>query len=113
MNKRILCVRLSGTAVFKKIGDDDTFDKDLEELKEIVLLLKEEYGITLRQAEEPDLTKILEEIERKSSKEKVLVLTERPSFPTPSEIFLKNKKKTAFPPPKMGKLNSKPKGRKR
>ena len=110
MNKRILCVRLSGTAVFKKIGDDDAFDKEIEELAHI---LEEEYGIHLLLVEKPDPAKILEEIERKSSKEKVLVLTERPSFPTPSEIFLKNKKKSAFPPPKMGKLNSKPKGRKR
>lgn len=113
MNRGIICILLSGRDIFNKIGNDDTFDKDLEELKEIVLLLKEEYGITLRQAEEPDPTKILEEIERKSSKEKVFVLTERPSFPTPSEIFLKNKKKTAFPSPKKGWINSKPKGKKR
>ena len=113
MNKRIICILLSGRDVFNKIDDDDTFDKDLEELKEIVLLLEKEYGISLRQANEPDPTKLLEELEKKNAKTKVFVLTEKPSFPTPSEIFLKNKKKTAFPPPKMGKINSKPKGKKR
>lgn len=110
MNKRILCVRLSGTAVFKKIGDDDTFDKEIEELAHI---LEEEYGIHLLLVEKPDPAKLFQELQKKDIEAKAIILKEKPTFPVPDEIFLKSKKKSAFPPPKMGKLNSKPKGRKR
>lgn len=110
MNKRILCVRLSGTAVFKKIGDDDTFDKEIEELAHI---LEEEYGIHLLLVEKPDPAKLFQELQKKDIEAKAIILKEKPTFPVPDEIFVKDKKKSAFPPPKMGKLNSKPKGRKR
>ncbi len=111
MNKRILCVLLSGTASFQKIDNfDDAFDEDL---KEIARLLEEEYGITCLQAEKPDPTMLLQELQKKDLEAKALVFKGKPTFPIPDEIFLKDKKKSAFPPPKMGKLNSKPKGRKR
>ena len=110
MNKQILCILLSGTAVFKKIGNDDAFN---EEIKELAHILEEEYDISLLQAEKPDPAKLLQDFQKKDLEAKVLVFKEKPTFSIPDEIFIRDKKKSAFPPPKMGKVNSKPKGRKR
>lgn len=104
MNRKTLCILLFGKDAIKYLGE--ALD---EEIEKIARTLEEEYGIILLQEEKPNPTRFF----KKDLEAKVVVFKEKPSYPVSDEFFIKDKKKSTFPPPKMGKINSKPKGRKR
>ena len=113
MSRKFIYILISGTGISRKTLAENLTDLSIDELKEIALLLEKEYGITLHQKEEeqePTLEQLFELIAKQDKTPKKLVFEKKPDFPIPKEIFL-TKNKKFFVPQKIGKINSKPKGK--
>jgi hypothetical protein len=110
MNKKIICIIIAGLGKQKTYAEKLS-DLELQELKEIATLLKNEYGITLREEERDDIQNLFDEINATKALITYKVLENRPNFPIPDDLFKRQRGKQFFPPPKMGKISSKPKGK--
>ena len=113
MNKKFICFLITGTPITIQTLAEELVDCSVEELKEIAQLLKAEYGITVckKEHDKETLQKLFEVIDAKRIQAKTNIFENKPNFPIPTDIFLKYRKRTFFPPPKMGKICSKPKGK--
>ena len=111
MNKKFICFLISGTPISIQTLAEEIVELSSEELQTIAQLLEKEYGITVckKELEKEPLQKLFEDIAAK--KDQAIVFKNKPNFPIPTDIFLKDRKRTFFPPPKMGKICSKPKGK--
>ena len=99
MNKKYLCFLISGTPITIQTLAEELVQCSVEEIQNIALLLEKEYGITIckKEPDQEPLQKMFKEIV--SKQDQLMVLKNR-------------KRKTKFQPPKMGKICSKPKGKK-
>ena len=122
MNKKIICIIIAG------IGKQKTYvgklsDLELQELKEVATLLENEYGITFLEDERDEIQRLFDKINIPKApitckvlenKPNFPILDElfenKPNFPIPDELFKRQAGKQTFPPPKKGKICSKPKG---
>ena len=85
---------------------DELTRAEAEELHELVELLEQEYNIKCAILVQEDVKQLLQ---CPTIKEKYFTRIEK-QLHTPNPMYLKQKMK--YPPPKIGKLNNKPKGRK-
>lgn len=106
-------ILISGTPISIQTLAEEIIDLPIEVLKDIALLLEQEYGITIckKEPDKKNLQELFEAIAAKGSQAQTIVLKNVPVFPIPPNLLLNNKQKQIFPPPKMGKINSKPKGK--
>ncbi len=106
-------ILISGTPISIQTLAEEIIDFSVEELKNIALLLEQEYGITIckKEPDKKNLQELFKAIAAKDSQAQTLVLKNVPVVPIPPNLLLNNKQKQIFPPPKMGKINSKPKGK--
>lgn len=111
MNKKFICFLISGTPISIQTLAEELVQCTTEELKSIAQLLENEYGITMCKAERQDLKTLFEEFAKKQAETNTLVFQNKPNFPIPDDLFKRQRGKQFFPPPKMGKISSKPKGK--
>ncbi len=109
MNKKIICIIIAG------IGKQKTYvgklsDLELQKLKEVATLLENEYGITFLEDERDEIQRLFDKINIPKAPITCKVLENKPNFPIPDELFKRQAGKQTFPPPKKGKVCSKPKG---
>jgi len=111
MNKKSICFLATGTPISIQTLAKELVQCSTEELKSITWILENEYGITACKAEKQDPETLLEEFAKKKAKINTLVFQNEPNFPIPDGLFKQQSSKQNFPPPKIGKICSKPKGK--